>query len=78
MDEHRVMESANLVSIAEGRTAARVRARRVDRAISTRRRLREADERRRTPRRRGGRAWVNGREVGGADERFAELGRSYD
>jgi hypothetical protein len=32
-------------------------------------------------RRRGrfrGRAWINGREVGGPDARFAHLGRSYD
>lgn len=27
---------------------------------------------------RGGRAWINGREVGGADRRFAHLGRSHD
>jgi hypothetical protein len=26
----------------------------------------------------GGRAWINGREVGGADARFAHLNRSYD
>jgi hypothetical protein len=25
-----------------------------------------------------GRAWINGVEVGGADARFAHLGRSYD
>jgi hypothetical protein len=25
-----------------------------------------------------GRAWINGREVGGADARFAHLGRSHD
>jgi hypothetical protein len=26
----------------------------------------------------GGRAWINGREVGGPDPRFAHLARSYD
>jgi hypothetical protein len=26
----------------------------------------------------GGRAWINGREVGGVDARFAHLSRSYD
>jgi hypothetical protein len=25
-----------------------------------------------------GRAWINGREVGGTDARYAHLGRSYD
>jgi hypothetical protein len=25
-----------------------------------------------------GRAWINGREVGGASDRFAHLGRSHD
>ena len=27
---------------------------------------------------RGGRAWINGREVGGADRHFSHLGRSHD
>jgi hypothetical protein len=27
---------------------------------------------------RGGRAWINGREVGGADPRYAHLAGSYD
>jgi hypothetical protein len=26
----------------------------------------------------GGRAWINGHEVGGTDPRFAHLNRSYD
>lgn len=26
----------------------------------------------------GGRAWINGREVGGTDPRYAHLDRSYD
>jgi hypothetical protein len=73
------MRSAHLISISEGRAAARARDRRVDRAISTRRRLREAGERRRgAPRRRGGRAWINGREVGGTDPRFEQLARGSD
>lgn len=42
---------------------------RVTRAIEARRQL--APER-------GGRAWINGREVGGADPRYAHLAGSYD
>jgi hypothetical protein len=34
--------------------------------------------RRLCPARRGGRAWVNGREVGGPDNRFAHLHANYD
>ena len=33
---------------------------------------------RRDLRRRPGRAWINGHEVGGADERLAHLGHSFD
>lgn len=50
------------------RLAAR-RDRRLPRAIEARRRLGSL---------RGGRAWINGREVGGADRRFAHLAYSYD
>lgn len=79
MGEHRSMQTPKLVPISDGRAAARARARRVDRAIHSRRRL--SDERRRRtatdPRRRGGRAWINGREVGG-DGRFAHLSGSFD
>ena len=39
-------------------------------AIQARRRL--------CPPRRGGRAWINGREVGGPDNRFAHLQGGYD
>lgn len=46
------------------------RSRRLTRAISARRRLGSPAPR--------GRAWVNGREVGGVDPRFAHLGRTYD
>ena len=30
------------------------------------------------PANRGGRAWINGTEVGGADSRYLHLSRSYD
>ena len=43
---------------------------RVSRTIQARRRLSSP--------RGGGRAWINGREVGGADPRYAHLSRSYD
>jgi hypothetical protein len=46
----------------------RVRDQRVPRAIAARRRLEG----------RRGRAWINGREVGGVDPRFAHLAGSYD
>jgi hypothetical protein len=46
------------------------RRRRVLHAMAARRRLDE-------PARRG-RAWINGREVGGADPRWSHLGRSHD
>jgi hypothetical protein len=41
---------------------------RVLRAIEARRRLRPI----------GGRAWINGRELGGTDPRFAHLAHSHD
>ena len=42
-------------------------------------RLRRATEARRLVEgARGGRAWINGQEVGGADPRFAHLAGSYD
>jgi hypothetical protein len=43
--------------------------RRVGRAIDARRDLTN---------RRGGRAWINGREVGGADARYIHLSESHD
>jgi hypothetical protein len=47
---------------------ARTRHHRIPRAIEARRRL----ERRR------GRVWINGRELGGPDQRYAHLGRGHD
>jgi hypothetical protein len=55
---------ANVVSMA----AARARDPRVPRAIEARRRLRRP----------AGRVWVNGRELGGPDPRYAHLGRTHD
>ena len=49
---------------------SRDRDRRMYRTVQARRRL--------TSPRGGGRAWINGREVGGADPRFAHLAGSYD
>lgn len=49
-------------------TTARVRDRRMPRAIEARRRLERPT----------GRVWVNGREVGGPDPRYAHLGRGCD
>ena len=49
---------------------ARDRGRGVSRAIRARRHL--------TSPRGGGRAWINGREVGGADPRYAHLGTVND
>ena len=53
------------------RPTDRDRARHLRLATAARRRL---DQESRTR----GRAWINGREVGGSDARFAHLGRSYD
>ena len=44
------------------------RERRLSRVIEASRRLAEPP----------GRAWINGREVGGTDKRFAHLSRSHD
>jgi hypothetical protein len=49
-------------------TAARSRDPRMPRVIEARRRLNRST----------GRVWVNGREVGGDDPRYAHLSRSYD
>jgi hypothetical protein len=49
-------------------SSARIRDPRIPRAIEARRRLGRPT----------GRAWVNGREVGGVDQRYAHLGRSHD
>jgi hypothetical protein len=39
---------------------------------------RAIDARRDFSNHRGGRAWINGKEVGGADSRYLHLSRSYD
>jgi len=49
-------------------TAARTRDPRMPRAIEARRRLERPV----------GRVWVNGREVGGPDPRYAHLARTHD
>ncbi len=46
------------------------RSQRMSRAIQARRRLSSP--------RGGGRAWINGREVGGDDSRYSHLSASYD
>ena len=50
--------------------------RRVARATAARRRLQQTRSPRRS--RGGGRVWVNGRELGGTEARFAHLGQSFD
>jgi hypothetical protein len=66
------MESQTVISLA-GR---RERGRRVARAIDMRRNL-ESSERRRGARR-GGRAWVNGQELGGDRDALDYLGTIHD
>ena len=65
------MESATVVSL----DLRRERGRRVARAIEVRRGL-EPDRRRRA--RRGGRAWINGHELGGERDALAHLGATHD
>lgn len=64
----------------EQRAAAVVARRRGDlhHAGGDRRVGRAIDARRDLTNRRGGRAWVNGREVGGADPRYIHLSESHD
>jgi hypothetical protein len=66
------MESATVVSL----DLRRERGRRVARAIDMRRGLETSDRRRRT--RGGGRAWINGHELGGPREALAHLGHTHD
>lgn len=55
------------------------RSRRVGRAVAARRRLDSAGRgERRRDERRGGRVWVNGRELGGTDPRHAHLATNFD
>ena len=62
--------SGNLKTIPQGRR----RERRLELVIEARRRLADSAD---APRL-GGRAWINGEEVGGADPRFAHLSASHD
>jgi hypothetical protein len=64
----------------EQRAAAGAARRRGDlhHADGDRRVGRATDARRDLTNRRGGRAWINGREVGGADPRYIHLSESYD
>jgi hypothetical protein len=66
------MESATVISL----DTRRERGRRVERAIDMRRSLEPAERRRR--RRRGGRAWINGHELGGESAALAHLGTTHD
>jgi hypothetical protein len=66
------METATVISL----DLRRERGRRVARAIDMRRGLETTDRRRRS--RRGGRAWVNGYELGGEREALAHLGVVHD
>lgn len=67
------MSTSSVTAIDEHRD----RGRRVSRAMAARRRLDPSGERGRE-RRGGGRLWVNGRELGGTDQRFAHLAQSFD
>ena len=62
--------SGNVKTIPQSRR----RERRLELAIEARRRLAGSAD---APRL-GGRAWINGEEVGGADPRFAHLSASHD
>ena len=71
------MESANMHGVSRALNTlpqSRRRQRRLERAIEARRRLADTAD---APRL-GGRAWINGEEVGGADPRFAHLTASHD
>jgi hypothetical protein len=67
------MESATVVSL----DMRRERGRRLARAIDMRRGLESPSDRRRRSRR-GGRAWLNGQELGGQREALAHLGQTHD
>ena len=66
------MESATVVNL----DLRRERGRRVARVIDTRRRIESTDRRRRP--RGGGRAWLNGQELGERREGLAHLGATHD
>ena len=67
------MQTATVISLDQRRE----RGRRVARAIDTRRRL-DSSTNRRKRRRSGGRAWVNGEELGGGRDALAHLGSVHD
>jgi hypothetical protein len=67
------MQPATVISLDQRRE----RGRRVARAIDTRRRLESSTERRRHARR-GGRAWLNGSELGGRRDGLSHLGAVHD
>jgi hypothetical protein len=66
------MQTATVISL----DTRRERGRRVARAIDTRRRLDSSDRRKR--RRSGGRAWVNGQELGARRASVSHLGAIHD
>jgi hypothetical protein len=68
-----VMETATIVSLDRRRE----RGRRLARAIDMRRGLESPSDRRRRARR-GGRAWLNGQELGGQREALSHLGQTHD
>jgi hypothetical protein len=72
-DKMKPMRTSSVTAISEHRD----RGRRIGRAVAARRRLDRSGERRRQ-RRSGGRVWVNGRELGGTDARYAHLMQSFD
>jgi hypothetical protein len=70
------VEGANIHTVTNLKTLPRGRRRdrRLERAMEARRRLADSADTVRL----GGRAWINGEEVGGADPRFAHLSVSFD
>jgi hypothetical protein len=66
------MQPATVISLDQRRE----RGRRVARAIDVRRGLESSDRRR--GRRRGGRAWLNGSELGGRRDTLGHLGSIHD
>jgi hypothetical protein len=66
------MQTATVISLDQRRE----RGRRVARAIDVRRGLESSDWRKR--RRRGGRAWLNGSELGGRRDALGYLGAVHD
>ena len=67
------MQPATVINLDQRRE----RGRRVARAIDTRRRLESSTERRKR-KRSGGRAWLNGSELGGGRDSVSHLGSIHD